>query len=75
MRRLGVPLVAAILALCSVVLLEVKGDDKEDKKPQKPEPPQVCVTLPLALRIGATNQFTIRGLNLTNVTALQFTPC
>ena len=73
MRRLGVPLVAAILALCSGALLEVKGDDKEDKKPQKPEPPQVCVTLPLALRIGATNQFTIRGLNLTNVTALQFT--
>jgi len=73
-RRLGVPLVAVILALCSsVAFREVKGDDKADKKPEKPEPARVCVTLPLALRIGATNQFTIRGLNLTNVTALQFT--
>ena len=73
MRRLGFSRVAAILTGCSVALLDVKGDDKEDKKPQKPEPPRVCVTLPLALRIGATNQLILRGLNLTNVTALQFT--
>jgi hypothetical protein len=73
-RRPGVPLAAAILALCSsAALLEVKGEDKGDKKPEQPEPPRVCVTLPLALRIGATNPLTVRGLNLTNVTALQFT--
>ena len=73
MRRLGVSRVAAILALCSVAFPEVKGDDKEDTKPQKAEPPRACVALPLALRTGATNQLTVRGLGLTNVTALQFT--
>lgn len=73
MKRRNAPLVAAIIALCAVAFLEARGDEKDDKKDMKPGPPRVCVTLPLALRIGVTNQVIVRGLNLTNVTALHFT--
>lgn len=63
------PLLAMGLALASAHSAE-QADKKEEKKP---EPPRVAVALPLAVKRGTTNKIVIRGLNLTNVTALRFT--
>jgi len=45
----------------------------EDKKGGKTnEPPKVIGAFPFAVSTGATNKFKVRGLNLTNATALRF---
>jgi hypothetical protein len=47
----------------------------EDKKPEekKPEPPAVAVVLPLGIETGSAQKLTLRGLNLTNATAVKLT--
>jgi hypothetical protein len=47
----------------------------EDKKPEekKPEPPSVAVVLPLGIEAGSAQKLTLRGLNLTNATAVKLT--
>jgi hypothetical protein len=47
----------------------------EDKKPEekKPEPPVVAVVLPLGIEAGSAQKLTLRGLNLTNATAVKLT--
>lgn len=72
-RRL-VPFFCAPLLAMGLVLASAHAADKADKKEEKkPEPPRVTVALPLALKTGTTNKIVLRGLNLTNVTALRFT--
>jgi hypothetical protein len=56
---------AFALALCSQA-----AEEKQDEK--KKEPPKVTAVIPFALATGTTNTFTVRGLNLTNATALRF---
>ena len=74
LNRFLVPFVCASLFAVGFALQPVLADDKADKKEEKkPEPPRVSVALPLALKSGVTNQVIIRGQNLTNVTALNFT--
>ena len=69
-----VPFFCAALLAMGLALAPSRADDKADKKEdKKPEPPRVVVTLPLAVKTGTTNKIVIRGLNLTNVTALRFT--
>lgn len=47
----------------------------EDKKPEekKPEPPRIAVALPLGVETGSLHKVTLRGLSLTNATAVKLT--
>ena len=56
--------------LAAVVFHSQAAEEKKDEK--KKEPPKVTATIPFALSTGVTNQFKVRGLNLTNATALRF---
>lgn len=60
-------LIAAILA---IALCSQAADEKKDEK--KKEPPRVTAMIPFALSTGMTNKFVVRGLSLTNATALRF---
>src|SRR5687767_8312132 len=46
------------------------AEDKKDEK--KKESPKIVGAFPFAIAPGATNKFKVRGLNLTNATALHF---
>ena len=46
------------------------AEDKKDGKTN--EPPKIIGAFPFAVSAGATNKFKVRGLNLTNATALRF---
>ena len=56
--------------LAAVVFHSQAAEEKKDEK--KKEPPKVTATIPFALSTGVTNRFKVRGLNLTNATALRF---
>lgn len=60
--RLGL---LALPGLHPVFAEEPKPEDK------KPEPPAVAVVLPLGVEAGSVQKVTLRGLNLTNVTAVK----
>ncbi len=65
-----------IRSLLFIVLLAVvlpclrAAEEKKDEK--KKELPKVIGAVPFALSTGTTNKFKVRGLNLTNATALRF---
>jgi hypothetical protein len=57
-------------ALATALLPTRAADEKKDEK--KKEPPKITGAVPFAVIPGVTNQFKIRGLNLTNVTEVRF---
>ena len=63
---------AFCLALAAAVLHGRAAEGKKDEK--KTEPPKITGAVPFAVLPGATNKLKIRGLNLTNATAVAF-PC
>ena len=58
----------AVLAAASSI--SRAAEEKKDGKTN--EPPKIIGAFPFAVSAGATNQFKVRGLNLTNATALRF---
>jgi hypothetical protein len=42
-------------------------------EPKKPEPPAIAVVLPLGVEAGSRQKLTLRGLNVTNATAVRLT--
>ncbi len=62
-----------LLAITFSIGVGIAGAAEEKKKEEKkPQPPSVAVAIPLGVVIGATNKLTLRGQNLTNVTAIHF---
>jgi hypothetical protein len=59
---------ALVLGLCAAGL----AFTDEQKEEKKKEPPRVIVIIPLGVVPGVTNTIKIRGLNLTNATAVRF---
>ena len=62
------------LRVCAVALWTVQGL-AEGQKPEakKPEPPAIAVVLPLGVEAGSRQRLTLRGLNVTNATAVRLT--
>ncbi len=61
-------LLALVLLLCLAASLRAEDKKEEPKK----EPPRVVVVVPLGVEAGTSNTIKIRGINLTNATALRF---
>ena len=62
-----------IVFLAAIAALWPCSQGAEDKKDGKTnEPPKIIGAFPFAISAGATNKFKVRGLNLTNATALHF---
>jgi hypothetical protein len=61
-------LILAVLAAASP--FSRAAEDKKDGKTN--EPPKIIGAFPFAVSAGATNKFKVRGLSLTNATALRF---
>lgn len=59
-----------LLTLTATLLPAHAAEDKKDEK--KKEPPKITGAFPFAIVPGATNKIKIRGLSLTNATAVQF---
>ena len=59
-------------AVLSVAVCSHAAEDKKEES--KTPPPKVTATIPFALSPGITNTFKVRGLTLTNATALRFLP-
>jgi len=62
-------LAGAFLALAFAIHSEAAEEKKDEKKE---EAPKVTKAIPFAITSGTTNRFKVRGLNLTNATALRF---
>lgn len=62
------------LRVCVAALWSVQGL-AEGQKPEakKPEPPAIAVVLPLGVEAGSRQKVTLRGLNVTNATAVRLT--
>lgn len=62
------------LRVCVAALWSVQGL-AEGQKPEakKPEPPAIAVVLPLGVEAGSRQKLTLRGLNVTNATAVRLT--
>ena len=62
------------LRVCAAALWTVQGL-AEGQKPEakKPEPPAIAVVLPLGVEAGSRQRLTLRGLNVTNATAVRLT--
>ena len=62
------------LCVCAAALWSVQGL-AEGQKPEakKPEPPAIAVVLPLGVEAGSRQRLTLRGLNVTNATAVRLT--
>ena len=62
------------LRVCVAALWSVQGV-AEGQKPEakKPEPPAIAVVLPLGVEAGSRQKLTLRGLNVTNATAVRLT--
>ncbi|HEY2952073.1 MAG TPA: PPC domain-containing protein [Verrucomicrobiae bacterium] len=62
-----------MLAIALSLEAVISGIAEEKKKEEpKPQPPILAVSLPLGVVPGTTNSVTLRGQNLTNVTAIHF---
>jgi hypothetical protein len=64
------------LLLCTFAgaLLTFKGMAEGQKtEPKKPEPPVIAVVLPLGVEAGSRQKLSLRGLNVTNATAVRLT--
>ena len=63
-----------LLRVCAAALWTVQGL-AEGQKPEakKPEPPAIAVVLPLGVEAGSRQRLTLRGLNVTNATAVRLT--
>ncbi len=63
-----------LLCVCAAALWSVQGL-AEGQKPEakKPEPPAIAVVLPLGVEAGSRQRLTLRGLNVTNATAVRLT--
>ena len=63
-----------LLRVCAAALWTVQGL-AEGQKPEakKPEPPAIAVVLPLGVEAGSRQKVTLRGLNVTNATAVRLT--
>ena len=59
-----------LLTLTATLLPAHAAEDKKDEK--KKDPPKITGAFPFAIVPGATNKIKIRGLSLTNATAVQF---
>jgi hypothetical protein len=59
-----------LLALTATLLPAHPAEEKKDEK--KKEPPKITGAFPFAIVPGATNKIRIRGLSLTNATAVHF---
>ena len=70
-RHRGLSLLPRVLA-SSLFLLPCFAEDKKPEE-KKPEPPSVAVVLPLGIEAGSAQKLTLRGLNLTNATAVKLT--
>lgn len=58
-----------LLAIPVLAALCLNAADKDEKKKEEP---RISVAVPFAIATGVTNQIKVRGLNLTNVSALHF---
>ncbi len=50
----------------------LRGAETSEKPAKKPEPPQVLIVQPPGLEAGVTHKLRVRGLALTNATAVRF---
>lgn len=57
-----------MLFVCAIASVQAEDKKEEPKK----EPPRVVVVIPLGVEAGTSNTIKIRGINLTNATALRF---
>ena len=63
-----------LVCLCAAALLSVQGLAEDPKpEPKKPAPPTIAVVLPLGVEMGSRQKLTLRGLNVTNATAVRLT--
>ena len=63
-----------LVCLCAAALLSVQGLAEDQKpEPKKPAPPTIAVVLPLGVEAGSRQKLTVRGLNVTNATAVRLT--
>ena len=63
-----------LVCLCAAGLLSVQGLAEGPKpEPKKPTPPTIAVVLPLGVEAGSRQKITVRGLNVTNATAVRLT--
>ncbi len=63
-----------LVCLCAAALLSVQGLAEGPKpEPKKPTPPTIAVVLPLGVEAGSRQKLTVRGLNVTNATAVRLT--
>ena len=63
-----------LVCLCAAALLSVQGLAEDPKpEPKKPAPPTIAVVLPLGVEAGSRQKLTVRGLNVTNATAVRLT--
>ena len=62
------------LCVCAAALWTVQGL-AEGQKPEakKPEPPAIAVVLPLGVEAGSRQKLTLRGLHVTNASAVRLT--
>ena len=62
------------LCVCAAVLWTVQGlAEGQKSEAKKPEPPAIAVVLPLGVEAGSRQKLTLRGLNVTNATAVRLT--
>ena len=62
------------LRVCAAALWTVQGlAEGQKSEAKKPEPPAIAVVLPLGVEAGSRQKLTLRGLNVTNATAVRLT--
>jgi hypothetical protein len=62
------------LRVCAAALWTVQGlAEGQKSEAKKPEPPAIAVVLPLGVEAGSRQNLTLRGLNVTNATAVRLT--
>ena len=63
-----------LLRVCAAALWTVQGlAEGQKSEAKKPEPPAIAVVLPLGVEAGSRQKLTLRGLNVTNATAVRLT--
>lgn len=63
-----------LVCLCAAALLSAQGlAEGQKSEPKKPTPPAIAMVLPLGVETGSRQKLTVRGLNVTNATAVRLT--
>lgn len=63
-----------LVCICAAALWMFQGLAEDPKPvPKKPTPPAIAVVLPLGVEAGSRQKLTVRGLNVTNATAVRLT--